>query len=81
MELAYALTVHKAQGSQFNTVILVIAEPCRIISREMLYTALTRQFEKVVVLYNKDPHELLKYSSEEYSDISRRFTDLFAERV
>lgn len=78
LELAYALTVHKAQGSQFNTVILVISEPCRIISKEMLYTALTRQFEKVVILYNKDPHELLKYSSEEYSDISRRFTDLFA---
>ena len=30
------------------------------------------------ILGNKDPHELLKYSSEEYSDISRRFTDLFA---
>ena len=34
IELAYALTVHKAQGSQFDTVILVISEPCRIISRE-----------------------------------------------
>ena len=79
LELAYALTVHKAQGSQFNTVILVLAEPCRIISKEMLYTALTRQFEKIVILYNKEPHELLKYSSQEYSDISRRFTDLFSD--
>lgn len=78
LELAYALTVHKAQGSQFKTVILVLAEPCRIISKEMLYTALTRQFEKIVVLYNRDPHELLKYSSQEYSDLSRRFTDLFS---
>ena len=79
LELAYALTVHKAQGSQFKNVILVLAEPCRIISKEMLYTALTRQFQKVIILYNQEPHELLKYSSEEYSDISRRFTDLFAE--
>lgn len=78
LELAYALTVHKAQGSQFDTVILVIAEPCRIISREMLYTALTRQFDKIVILYNKEPHELMKYISPEYSDIARRFTDLFA---
>ena len=78
LELAYALTVHKAQGSQFKTVILVLAEPCRIISKEMLYTALTRQFQKVIILYNQAPHELLKYTSEEYSDISRRFTDLFA---
>lgn len=46
LELAYALTVHKSQGSQFDTVILVLAEPCRIISREMLYTALTRQAKK-----------------------------------
>ncbi len=44
----------------------------------MLYTALIRQFQKVIILYNLAPHELLKYSSEEYSDISRRFTDLFA---
>ena len=43
LELAYALTVHKAQGSQFKTVILVLAEPCQLLSREMLYTALTRQ--------------------------------------
>lgn len=47
LELAYALTVHKAQGSQFDTVFLVIAEPCRILSREMLYTALTRQKVKL----------------------------------
>lgn len=79
LELAYALTVHKSQGSQFNTVILVLAEPCRIISREMLYTALTRQVEKIIILYNQEVHHLLKYASEENSDIARRFTDLFAD--
>ena len=78
LELAYALTVHKAQGSQFDTVILVLAEPCRIISREMLYTALTRQVGKIIILYNEEPYHLLKYASEKESDIARRFTDLFA---
>lgn len=77
LELAYALTVHKAQGSQFETVILVLAEPCRIISREMLYTALTRQTKRIVILYNQDAYHLLKYTSEVHSDIARRFTDLF----
>ena len=43
LELAYALTVHKAQGSEFNTVFVVLPNPCRILSRELLYTALTRQ--------------------------------------
>jgi len=79
LELAYALTVHKAQGSQFKTVILVLAEPCRIISREMLYTALTRQIGKIIILYNQEAYHLLKYASEENSDIARRFTDLFAD--
>lgn len=61
-----------------NTVILVLSEPCRIISREMLYTSLTRQTDKIVILYNKEPYHLLNYSSQEYSDIAKRFTDLFA---
>jgi len=79
LELAYALTVHKSQGSQFDTVILVLAEPCRIISRELLYTSLTRQTDKIIILYNQDAYHLLKYTSEAYSDIARRFTDLFAD--
>lgn len=79
LELAYALTVHKSQGSQFNTVILVLAEPCRIISRELLYTALTRQVDKIIILYNQEAYHLMKYASETNSDIAKRFTDLFAD--
>lgn len=79
LELAYALTVHKSQGSQFNTVILVLAEPCRIISRELLYTALTRQVDKIIILYNQEAYHLMKYASEMNSDIAKRFTDLFAD--
>lgn len=78
LELAYALTVHKAQGSQFGSVILVISEPCGLLSREMLYTALTRQENSIYVLYNQEPYNLLRYSSAAYSDIAKRFTDLFA---
>lgn len=79
LELAYALTVHKAQGSQFDTVILIIAEPCLLISRELLYTALTRQRKKIIILYNQEAYHLLKYASAANSDIARRFTDLFAD--
>lgn len=78
LELAYALTVHKAQGSQFNTVFLVLSDPCKIISRELLYTALTRQIKKIIIFYNQEAYHLLKYASGENSDIARRFTDLFA---
>lgn len=78
LELAYALTVHKAQGSEFDKVILVLNEPSRMLSREMIYTALTRQKRKIIILYNEDAYKLKKYSSVEYSDIARRFTCLFS---
>ena len=51
LELAYALTVHKSQGSQFGTVILVLPNPCHLLSRELLYTALTRQKDRIVILH------------------------------
>lgn len=79
LELAYALTVHKAQGSQFKSVVLVVGEPCSLMSRELIYTALTRQENSIAILYNDDPYSLLRYSSDSYSEISKRFTDLFAE--
>jgi len=40
---AYATTVHKAQGSEFDRVLLVLPDSdARVLSRELLYTALTR---------------------------------------
>ena len=77
LELAYALTVHKAQGSEFGKVILILTEPCRLLSKELLYTAITRQKEKLVVLYNTKAYHLRNYSLMEFSDIARRFTNLF----
>jgi exodeoxyribonuclease V alpha subunit len=42
-ESAYAMTVHKSQGSEFDRVAIVLPErPSRILSRELLYTAITR---------------------------------------
>ncbi|MCT7540258.1 AAA family ATPase [Aliarcobacter cryaerophilus] len=39
---AYAFTVHKSQGSGFNNVILVLPKNAKGLTRELLYTALTR---------------------------------------
>lgn len=77
LELAYALTVHKAQGSEFGTVILVLPNPCRLLSRELLYTALTRQKNRVVILHQGPRTELRKYSSDDRSETARRLTNLF----
>lgn len=77
LELAYALTVHKSQGSQFELVILVLPNPCLLLSKELLYTALTRQQNKVVMLHQGSFADLKKYSSEVYSETARRLTNLF----
>ena len=77
LELAYALTVHKSQGSDFDTVILVLPNPCRLLSRELLYTALTRQRNRIVILHQGPRSELRKYSSDDRSETARRLTNLF----
>jgi len=77
LELAYALTVHKTQGSEFGTTFLVIPNPCRLLTREMLYTALTRHKEKVVILHQGDFRDLQQYGHEQASEIARRMTNLF----
>lgn len=77
LELAYALTVHKSQGSEFGTVFLVLPNPCRLLSRELLYTALTRQKDRVVILHQGPRSDLRKYSSDDRSETARRLTNLF----
>lgn len=49
-ETAYAMTIHKAQGSEFNDVLVVLPEEDnRILSRELIYTAVTRARRQVLV--------------------------------
>ena len=78
LELAYALTVHKSQGSEFGITFVVLPDPCWPLSRELLYTALTRQQERVVVLHQGDLRNLRRYASDKHSDIARRLTNLFS---
>lgn len=51
LDHAYALTVHKAQGSEFERVALVLpAQDHPLLTREILYTALTRARQSVAIL-------------------------------
>lgn len=51
VELAYAMTVHKAQGSEFDTTAIMLPEkPTAILTRELIYTAVSRSKSSVVVL-------------------------------
>lgn len=47
-ETVYAMTIHKSQGSEFTEVLVVLPqEDNRVLSRELIYTAVTRAKEKV----------------------------------
>jgi exodeoxyribonuclease V alpha subunit len=51
IETVYAMTVHKSQGSQFATAAVVLPEPgSPLLTRELLYTAVTRARERLVVV-------------------------------
>jgi len=79
LELAYALTVHKAQGSQFGLVILVLPEGHPILSRELIYTALTRHQDRVVIMH-QGPRTLLKdFAAPHRSETARRMTNLMQD--
>jgi len=49
MEHAYAITVHKSQGSQFERVVIPVFES-RLLDRALLYTAITRAEKQAVLI-------------------------------
>lgn len=60
LELAYTISVHKAQGSEFNhTYVLVPQSKGRSVSSELLYTALTRARQHCTLLVQGDVSTLL----------------------
>lgn len=78
LELAYALTVHKAQGSDFRKVFVVLPKDSRPMSRELLYTALTRSRDQLVLLIEgEDASFLYDLTRPEKSEAARRNTNLF----
>jgi exodeoxyribonuclease V alpha subunit len=55
IETVYAMTVHKAQGSQFDTAAVVLPEPTSpILTRELLYTAVTRARQELIVVGSEE---------------------------
>lgn len=79
LELAYCLTVHKTQGSEFGVTFVVLPNPCWLLSRELLYTALTRHQEQLIILHQGPISEYRRYSGDEHSAIARRMTNLFTK--
>ena len=81
LELAYAITVHKSQGSDFDVVFLVMPQEAGTLSRELIYTALTRFRVKLVLLLERDVRVLQQHRRPATSETVHRNTHLFELRV
>lgn len=54
LELSYAMTIHKAMGSEYDTVIMPLLPAHKVLlSRNLLYTAVTRAKHRVILVGNK----------------------------
>ena len=55
LELAYAITIHKSQGSEFKSVIIPMFDGYKLLqTRNLLYTAITRAKENIVLVGDKN---------------------------
>ena len=73
LEPAYCLSVHKSQGSEFPVVVMpVIGGPPMLLTRNLLYTAMTRARELVVLVGNEDVIRRMV----ENDHVAKRYTTL-----
>lgn len=73
IEHAYAITIHKSQGSEFDTVIMPLCYPSsNFLTRNLLYTAVTRAKKKLIIIGKESTIESMAQNTK----ISRRLTGL-----
>ena len=55
-DLAYAITIHKSQGSDFNNILIILptAEGHPLLTKQIVYTAITRSKGSAYILSNQD---------------------------
>lgn len=73
-ETAYVMTVHKSQGSEFaHTALVLPVQPSPLVSRELLYTALTRA-KQFLTIYSREEcvKRAVKTPTQRYSGLSGR---------
>ena len=73
LELAYAVTIHKSQGSEYPAVILpLISGPQMLFNRNLLYTAVTRARRCVTILGSKQIVQEMIHNEKQ----NKRYTSL-----
>ena len=77
LELAYAITIHKSQGSDFDAVLVILPKTGRILSRELVYTALTRSKKRLILFVEEDTNWIKSLSAPNKSVVASRNSNLF----
>ena len=80
MELAYAITIHKSQGSEYPAVIIpVLSGPKMLMTRNLLYTAVTRAKKCVTIVGSSATiYQMIKNINEHkrYSSLNERIVEM-----
>jgi ATP-dependent exoDNAse (exonuclease V) alpha subunit len=79
-DLAYTITVHRSQGSDFKNVFMVVPQKQTLLSKELLYTALTRSKYRLFIFVQKSEDNLLM-KAKNNSHLLHRNTSIFKEPV
>jgi exodeoxyribonuclease V alpha subunit len=55
VDTVHAMTIHKSQGSQFDTAAVLLPDPSsKLLTRELLYTAVTRARSQLILAGTED---------------------------
>jgi len=78
LELGYVISVHKAQGSEFNRVYLILPRRnSSLLSMELLYTAITRTKKNLTIFAQQDVTTFVELSKIEKSNIRKINSSVF----
>lgn len=83
IELAYAMTIHKSQGSEYPAVILpLLTGPRMLFNRNLLYTGVTRAKNCVTILGNRDTvRQMIENENEQkrYTGLRERICEIMSQ--
>lgn len=85
LELAYAITIHKSQGSEYPAVVMPLLNgPAMLFNRNLLYTAVTRAKKCVTIIGSRDTiFEMIENENEQtrYTSLDDRIREVMCEEL